>query len=449
MQKIIIVIILITSFLNENNAQIQKGSWMLGGDVLNRKKCKKKIVFLHFFRIFANINSQVLISSYMKKTFITIALITNVLCENTAQIHKGSWLIGGNMSLTHGRIIYGDSQDIQKSSNTFGEINAEAGYFASDRLAVGAKLGFEWFNIFYIKKNYSRLNITDWMLQEYRVSPFVRYYVTPKHKFKTFYEFNLDATWYRSNYTNYSYIQPSWSNTYQLDVNNRIGADYFLTPNIALEGSLTHHFFYNNNMMYQEDGTLIYMAGGAPNPTFVFPKWAFNPQFRVRLFLNTEKQDTKILAAQYFKKGNITMGMTSEIKFGSFNYADLKPTLGYFLTDKWMVASEFAFYYSPQWGVRMNMSPEIRYYQPVSPSMHAFLRGAMGFGVTREWQDVQKTYATGKSVDIGVGLNRFIAENIAVEGLLNFENEIWQNKLDIQPHLKLGFQYFMNRKKIY
>jgi hypothetical protein len=384
----------------------------------------------------------------MKKTFITIALITNVLCENTAQIHKGSWLIDGNMSLSRGR-IYGDIQDILKSSNTFGRINAEAAYFASERLAVGAKIGFEWTNIFHIRKGYFRLDITDWNLQDYRLSPFVRYYFTPKHKFKTFYEFNLDATWNRSHYNDYSYRIPSWSNTYQVNVNNRIGADYFLTRNIAVEGSLTHLFFYNSNMMYQEDGNIIYISGGAPKPTFIFPKWQFNPQFRVRLFLNTEKQDPKILAAQYFQKGNITIGMTGEMNVGSFNYGHFKPFVGYFLTDQWMIASEFSFYYRPQWGVQVAMSPEIRYYKPISPSTHAFLRGATGFVVKRQWQDVAKTDAGISSVDMGIGLNRFIAENIAVEGLLNFETEIWKNKLDIQPQLKFGFQYFMNRKKIY
>jgi hypothetical protein len=384
----------------------------------------------------------------MKKTLITIALITNVLCENTAQIHKGSWLIDGSMGISRGR-MYGDIDDIQKISITNNWLNAEAGYFTSDRFAVGVKIGLQVINLFRVRKKDSRLEATDWDLQDYRLSPFIRYYFTPKHKFKTFYEFNLDASWSRSYYNEYLYPKPDWTNTYQLHVNNRIGADYFLTPNIAIEGSLTHSFFYDSNMMYREDGSTVYIPGGAPKATFIFPKWQFNPQFRVRLFLNTEKQDTKILAAQYFQKGNITIGMAGEMRLGSFNYGQFKPVLGYFLTDKWMLRSEFSFFYSPKWGIQAAMFPEIRYYQPISPSMHAFLRGATDFAVTREWQNLDKTSAGFSSVNIGVGLNRFIAENIAVEGLLGFDNEIWQGKLDIQPQLKFGFQYFMNHKKIY
>jgi hypothetical protein len=223
-----------------------------------------------------------------------------------------------------------------------------------------------------------------------------------------------------------SYINNRWN----LNVRSKIGADFFLTNNIALEGSWAY---------------LCY-AGTTADNSYSFPKLTFNPQFGIKLFLNTEKQEAKILAEKYLKKGNFTFGVTGSMKLGDYSYGSFIPYIGYFLTDKWMISSSLQL--SAGLGYRfLSLVPELRYYHPITPSMQFMLRGAAAMGVFYNEQRTPTTQLGGQYIEAGIGLNQFVSENISIQATTNLhatgEN---YNNIYFKPNVKIGFQYFLSRK---
>jgi outer membrane protein W len=372
----------------------------------------------------------------MQKIIIVILLITSVLNENTAQIQKGSWMLGGSLQLSQDA-TFRDFPNAVKNNQIAGSANAEIGYFCSDRLAVGARLGFNYANQLNISRNVFGVNAIESNFQSYQLAPFARYYFTPKNKLKTFYELSIGGNWDRSRIADYQTAPvEALSNQYSLNVKNTLGVNYFLTQNIALEAAIDYnHFYHINDPRF----------AGRPALAPVFPKLAFNPKFGIKVFLNTEKQDAKILADKYLKKGNVTIGLMSSMDIGNLNFGHFAPSIGYFLTDKWLVSSELSIFHKPNMATLASITPELRYYQPISPTTQLFFRGAGTFGFWADNRSKPATQYSKNSVEAGIGLNRFVSENLSIQGSVNLNAADRQGKLEFTPNLKVGFQYFINR----
>ncbi|MEY4937504.1 MAG: hypothetical protein RIS64_3863 [Bacteroidota bacterium] len=356
----------------------------------------------------------------MQKIIIVISLIISILNNLSAQIQKGSWMIDGNLKIGQSPLHSNSSYHYKYDDSN---ADAELGYFFTNRFAAGAKSGVRFIDNLSI----SRLtqNANAFSKQIFYITPYARYYFTPKSRFKTFYELSLENNWTRSQWNDFNV-----ENSLNLNIRSKIGADLFLTNNIALEGSWSY---------------LCY-AGKSVGTSVLFPKLAFSPQFGIKLFLNTEKQEGKILADKYLKKGNITFGLTGSLNISEESrYGNAIPYIGYFLTDKWMISSSLQVSAGTNYAYA-SLIPELRYYQPITPSMQFMLRGAAAMGVYYQEWHTPTTKWGGEFIEAGIGLNQFVAENISIQATVNLQatGENYNN-IYFNPNLKIGFQYFMNR----
>jgi hypothetical protein len=358
----------------------------------------------------------------MQKNILIILLTINWLNNLTAQIHKGSWLIDGSLNIAQNapyiKVNYGGYGYSYKLDHS--NANAAAGYFFSDRFMAGTKLDASFIDD--LSASASRSFVSAFSKQTFSITPYARYYFTPKSFLKMFYELNLEGRWDRTQWNSLH-----WQNNLQFTARNKIGINCFLTNNIALEG----YWEYLN------------YAPTKYNLSWAFPELVFNPQFSIKLFLNTKKQEPNVLAKQYLRKGNQTVGLTGYFD-RSYNLSGgFTPYIGYFLTDKWMISSSLS--------VIMNvgrseiaLTPELRYYQPISATTQFFLRGNAVFLSYYNERNNPKRISGGESIEVGIGLNQFVAENISIQATTNIkatgEN---YNNIYLNPNVKVGFQYFM------
>ncbi|MEN9611096.1 MAG: hypothetical protein RLZZ628_1910 [Bacteroidota bacterium] len=348
----------------------------------------------------------------MKKMFIVIYLITSILNNTFAQIQKGSWMIDGNLYITQHPLNGGGDYQFQSDASN---ADAAVGYFFSDRLVVGAKVGAKFNNrtSFWGTSSISTSQI-------FYVTPYTRYYFTQKSKLKTFYEFNARSSWLQGK----SNLNWTAQNYFSIEISHKIGVDYFLTQNLALEAASNY----------------LYYAAKTSFAPYSFPKFVFSPEFSIKLFLNTEKQDAPVLAEKYLKKGNMTFGLTGDLNDNDYNYAHLNPYIGYFLTDKWMISSSLRIDVGE--GYRyFSLLPELRYYHPITPSMQFLLRGMAEMS---SYYDNGQTSWGGNGIEAGLGLNQFVSEHISIQATANLAatSNYW-NQLLLSPNVKVGFQYFM------
>ncbi len=351
--------------------------------------------------------------------FIVISLITSILNHLSAQIQKGSWIIDGGLKIAQNP-MHGTPDNRSKYDES--RANAEVGYFFSDRLVAGVKAGASFVDYTTVWLNRFESSTSQ---QEFYITPYARFFFNPQSKLKTFYELNTRSSWSRNQ--NSSSI---WSDFFGIAISNKIGADYFLTNNIALEGSLNY----------------VYFSAKTEHTSYSFPKLTFNPEFTVKLFLNTQKQEANVLAEKYLKKGNTTVGLTGLLKLGDYSYGSFTPYIGYFLTDRWMISSSLRMSTGNDYRY-LSLIPELRYYHPVTPSMQFMLRGAAGMGVYYQKWSAPTTRWGGQFIEAGIGLNQFVSENISIQATTNLEaTGDTYNNIYFSPNVKVGFQYFMNRK---
>jgi outer membrane protein W len=360
----------------------------------------------------------------MNKILIPILLIALYLTPVSAQIKKGSWLVGGGLRLSQSSLLSGTQF---KYESTY--LTPEFGYFMTDRCMIGARTGMSFFAI-----------TTDNIAQQttkyesYLLEPYARLYFNLQHRFKPFYEFSMTTSKAKSNNSPNSY---NW-NLSQFAIGSRIGADYFLTDNIAIEGFINYSFY--NKLQY---------ATGSE--TTILPKFMLNPSFLMRLFLNT-KGETIGLSQKYFAKGNLTYGvrMNWHLSGGDkLNTSTFTPNIGYFVMDNLMIGSEFSIYYAPNYGYGMHFSPKIQYYQPLSKWTQWFgqMLFTSAYSTTRVIGGSDFKLRT-LDFEAGLGINRFLAPNISVQATLNLAlstNNLTGN-VELKPNLKIGFQYFMSKK---
>jgi hypothetical protein len=378
----------------------------------------------------------------MKKILVYLLLLLST--NAVAQIKKGSWLLDGFARVGTSR-IYGDIEDITAFKSFNMAFEPQIGYFLTNNMVVGSKFRFDFYDNVRTEDD-PNFGFSESRYKSYTlgIAPFMRYYFNPNGGFKFFYEMKVRGDFY-NNQRSENWLRNGalvndvgkWRTQYFFDVSNSLGLDYFIAPNIAIEGALNYTYYSINK------------AKGEPTPIQedAFPKVIIQPQFSMKLFLNTDKKDNKVLADKYLKKGNTTYGFTGNLDFANLEFISLKPSVGYFLTDKLLIGSKLDLFYQKEYLIYTGLSPELRFYQPLNKSLQLLLQGSIWAGVG---YDISKASSGFKfysgEVDLEVGLNKFIAENLSIYGVINSGVGTWKGKLDFKPRINFGFQYFMTEK---
>jgi hypothetical protein len=377
----------------------------------------------------------------MKKNFAIIIMLSFFAFNSSAQIKKGSQLIGFNYGL--GALsVYGDVNNISDFKPYYTNMSYERGCFIANRLAIGAKVGFffgeESIILDATSANYSAANRTS---NNYVLTPFMRYYFNPNGRLKLFYELNLTGGIYRWQTTDSRLVnnklvgtKSDWKNYRTVQIDNSIGVNYFLGQNLAIEGSLNYIYYFKG-----------VVNDNSQSPTEIsFPKLQLNPELRMRFFLNTDKKDSEILAKEYLKKGNLTFGVKGLSFFKDAKLMIFSPSVGYFLTDKLLIGSALEMRYQKDFYRYFGLAPEMRFYQPITKNAQILLRGAYWAGISHDISS-RKTgseFIKGNA-EIQAGFNRFIADNISIQALIDAGPRLDNNKLKFNPNIQFGFQYFM------
>jgi outer membrane protein len=371
----------------------------------------------------------------MKKSLVFLCLISAF--NAAAQIKKGSWMLGGTAGFGTSR-IYGDIDEITHYEGIWADFEPKIGYFVTNRLALGAKLQISMSR----REEDSNSNIFGFSSeksnrQSYEISPFFRYYFYQNHAFNAYYNFSVSGELLktqdnRSSFAFGNNILSERTFTY-VSINNSLGIDYFLTKNIALEADWNYQYYYE---FKEKDDK-------QPVQKDAFRKLAFTPAFRIKLFLNTDKSSPKLLADKYLKKSNVTFGFEGALR-SDYQSVSLTPSIGYFLTNKWLIGSSLDVFYQKDNRFYVGIAPEMRFYQPITKNMQLLLRGASWAGVSVLSDDKSTEFASG-AVNLEIGLNKFIAENISIYGVTDLGVGMWKDKFNLRPFMRFGFQYFMNK----
>jgi outer membrane protein len=378
----------------------------------------------------------------MKKTLVYLLLVLST--NAVAQIKKGSWTIGGNLNFGTYR-IYGDIEYIKAFQGRNLHFKPSIGYFISDRMAIGSQFGVELNeDDMTTNNNFLGFERSQFKSTNFRLTPFMRYYFNPKQGFKVFYELRTEGGIWASQDTRSRRVNGvlvattgKWNYQTTFSVANSVGVNYFIAPNVAIEGALNYTYYFINQ------------AKGDPIPIQkrAFPKVVIQPEFSMKLFINTEKKDNKVLADKYLKKGNTTYGFTGNLDFANLEFISLKPSVGYFLTDKLLIGSKLDLFYQKKYLIYAGLSPEIRFYQPLNKSLQLLLQGSIWAGVDYDISENNKGFKFySGAVELEVGLNKFIAENLSIYGVVNSGVGSWKGNLDFKPRVRFGFQYFMTEK---
>jgi hypothetical protein len=369
----------------------------------------------------------------MKKSIVFFCLI--LVLNVSAQIKKGSWMLGGTANGGMMRLAGNTGEVLDFKGHTF-NFRPEIGYFASSKLAVGARFKVNFMDFHYARNSQNfGLSYFTWKDRSYEFAPFIRYYFYTKRAFNFYYQFNMSGEFSRSQVSSSSSPDEplnKWTEYPIFYLSSSLGLDYFLTKNVALETDWNYQFYYET----KDDVTQ------QPYRKRVFPKLSFTPEFKIKLFLNTDKSSPKLLADKYLKKGNVTFGFEGALR-SDYQSVSLTPSMGYFLTNKWLIGSSLTVFYQKDNRFYVGIAPEMRFYQPITKNMQLLLRGASWAGVSVLSDDRSTQFDSGE-VNLEIGLNKFIAENISIYGVTDLGVGLWKDKLNLRPFIRFGFQYFMN-----
>jgi outer membrane protein len=169
----------------------------------------------------------------MKKLFITLTVVAGLAFSSKAQdfgFKKGDGLLEGNISFNSS-----NNKNSEEKESSF-SFSPKAGYFLSDKIAVGVQLGFSSEK----QEDYGTGTESIDKTNVFGVGVFGRYYFLELGKrFKTYAEVGVGyATSKSETEAGGTTIEDPKVNT--LGFNGGIGANYFLTERLALNVSLTN-----------------------------------------------------------------------------------------------------------------------------------------------------------------------------------------------------------------
>lgn len=173
----------------------------------------------------------------MKRIFLAAIAVMGFTFANaqTTGFSKGNTFISGALSISSDKT--GDAK-----SNGF-EIEPKVGYFLTENIALGGKLGFRSDKF----ENDSKDNA-------FTVGAFGRYYFTPASQFSVFGQLGLD-------YTGHKY-KPGNGKSNELGAGLGLGLSYFLSNHFAIEATWAGlNYSVNNNGGHGADKTNSFYLG--------------------------------------------------------------------------------------------------------------------------------------------------------------------------------------------
>lgn len=179
----------------------------------------------------------------MRKTLLTIAVtagLTSILKAQEFGLRKGNVLLEGQISVSSAK---DNNTDLKNSHFGF---SPKVGYLLMDKFAVGVDLGI-------FQSNRETLlpsnEVSNSKVNEYRVGVFGRYYfLNIGERFKTYSE--VGARYHRVEATSEGFDLNYKSN--QIALNGGIGANFFLTKNVALGYSFGNIIGFNTSKKDEE-----------------------------------------------------------------------------------------------------------------------------------------------------------------------------------------------------
>ena len=363
-----------------------------------------------------------------------------------AQIRKGSWIVDGfgQYQASKGDYLNFGTIFLESNSKSIG-LDAEVGYFFTNKLALGGQIGF-YGGVSYDKQTDSTRQPTleqKRYSQYWRIKPYMRYYFTPNKPLKLYVELAVNPNFYTSK-TKTTFLKKGVDSIY-LDVEEftlhtsaTVGINYFIAPNVAFEGSFpyalsTYHYAKTNRRVgFSIDA---------------FPRFRLEPQIKMKLFLNTKKQSKAILAEHYLKKNNWTVGVNGYVS--SFYTVSLSPSIGYFIENR-LLAQVSVDLNSTVFGDNFwQIKPSIQLFQPLSKKLQiigkiATYKSEKSFMFLSKLNTIYTQI--GAIIDGGIGLNTFIADNLSLEATANVQYYPSSKYLNRNPNIQLGLQYFIARK---
>ncbi|WP_347052731.1 outer membrane beta-barrel protein [Flavobacterium olei] len=173
----------------------------------------------------------------MKKIVLAAIAVLGFSFANaqTTGFSKGDTFIAGSVGIASQKT--GDSK-----SNGF-ELVPQAGYFVSENIALGGKLGFT-----------SLKDENEIKTSAFKVGAFGRYYFTPASQFSVFGQLGVDYTGYK--------VKPGDFKSNELGLGLGLGMSYFLSNHFAIEANWAGlEYSVNNNGGHGAEKTNSFYLG--------------------------------------------------------------------------------------------------------------------------------------------------------------------------------------------
>ncbi|MEY4902497.1 MAG: hypothetical protein RLZZ292_312 [Bacteroidota bacterium] len=318
-----------------------------------------------------------------------------------AQFQKNCWMLGGDASLTRNFVPANTFASHNAFNSTELKLNTSIGYFINSRTVAGVGLWLNRGKLEY-KKPFTQDNSK---YGSWTISPFLRrYWGRDGGKFQYFAQAEVVLE------------NPKWKNLSDMSFAGSVGADYFLTKNLALEGAIR-----------VDDQLRTSFNGG------------------VKLFLNTPKEENRqIVADSFLRKGNkiITGGITTKNYFGT-NQTVI--TLGgkYFVKDNTALYVNFERNLSAYSFASNKIG--IEHYFPVTPNTQLYVGGGLMYSRSQFLAAaVLEKAKQSFGAQTFVGVNKFIAPNLAIFGQANLDitRNVWTSKNAIKTSFQTGIRYY-------
>ena len=326
----------------------------------------------------------------MMKSLVLSALFGLFFLSLSGQPAQGAWMLGGDARF---------QSNIGGSEFNALSLSPRAGYFVTDRLALGMGAGIYAGRTEFFK--YSGVN----------VSPFARYYF-PLKKTKLSLLLETGGSFSSGRFDRQT------SNTWRIQASG--GINYFLTPEFALEAMLG--------------------AGRAfPKIGEDFTETDFRIGFQVFLPRKDGEADAPVSSGT-LRKRSLLLGVARSLTLNSENHR-FEPSFSYMLSDRFAVGAAITLPIN-------EFRPHLRYF--TGSENAGRLRPFLGAGSSFTWK-----YGESDQFNITpfaeAGLLYFISPNLAIEGALQYQLDTrpFRPASDLVSNVmaRVGFQYVLPSKR--
>jgi hypothetical protein len=328
------------------------------------------------------------------------------------QLQRGTWILDGTLTLKKNR-----STEFRNNNNSnigfFRDIKVQTntGYFLNRHFVVG--LSGAWFqnkrcytDTTFALKNNSTNNFLF-------LFPYFRYYFNNGGK----YHFFAETTIYHRQALFKKYPKQG------LSIYFKIGADYFITPNFALETTLGFDTQYSS----------VGLGTG------------------LKYFLHTESDEhPKVLSANYIQKNKVTYGANIAMQKTVDNLdLNLNVTIRYFLTHRIAIFLQPHIKYQlknrivgglsnrPNPGLSLGLERHFL----LTPKTSLYWAEGFEMPSFAERQQISANYEFFDfSIRSSIGLHRFIAPNLSWFNVVYSDFKFYDNERNV--NFQTGFQHF-------